>query len=88
MYALETTEIIEKIKKNSYKTILLQLADGLKPQAQEIVDRIKKETGADVFIWAGSCFGGCDIPFGLEQLGIQLVVQYGHNRFLKNPKGW
>ena len=88
MYCLETTEIIKNIKKHHYKTVLLQLADGLKPQAQTIADHIKQETGAFVFIWAGSCFGGCDIPFGLDQLGIELVVQYGHNRFLKNPKGW
>ena len=48
----------------------------------------KKETNAEVLIWLGDCFGACDQPFGLPQLGIDLTVQFGHNVFIKNSKGW
>ena len=87
-YNLETQKIIDRIKEKNHKTILLQLADGLKPEAKNIADKIEKETNANILIWLGSCFGACDMPFGLQQLGIDLTVQFGHNVFIKNPKGW
>lgn len=88
MYDLEIDKIINQIKEKKHKTVLLQLADGLKPRGKELVDKIRNETGAEVFLWLGSCYGACDIPFGLEQLKIDFVVQFGHNAFRKNPKGW
>jgi diphthamide biosynthesis enzyme Dph1/Dph2-like protein len=87
-YNLETQKIIERIKEKNHKIILIQLADGLKPEAKNIADTIKKETNANVIIWLGACFGACDTPFGLPQLGIDLTVQFGHNVFIKNSKGW
>jgi diphthamide biosynthesis enzyme Dph1/Dph2-like protein len=87
-YDLETNKIIERIKEKNHKTILLQLADGLKPEAKNIADQITKETNAKVLIWLGACFGACDIPFGLQQLNVDLTVQFGHNVFIKDPKGW
>ena len=39
-YDLELNKIIETVKKNKYKTVLLQLPDGLKPKAKDIVDLI------------------------------------------------
>jgi len=85
-YDLEVPKIIETIKNNNSKRILLQLADGLKPEAKAIADEIKKETDAEVLIWIGSCYGACDIPLGLDSLKIDLVVQFGHNIFIKTKK--
>jgi len=82
-YDLEIEKIIEEITKNDYKKVLIQLADGLKPQAKEIVDNIRKETNAEVLIWLGSCYGACDTPF----VECDLVVQFGHNLF-KKQEGW
>lgn len=82
-YDLELPRIIEEIKKNNYKRILIQLADGLKPEAKNIVDEVKKQTQAEVLIYSGSCYGGCDLPLGIQQLNIDLVVQVGHNKFIK-----
>ena len=81
-YNLEVPKIIEEINKNNNKKILLQLADGLKPEAKNIVDTIKSKTDAEVLIWLGSCYGACDLPLGLKD--IDLVVQIGHNIFIKN----
>ena len=88
MFNLELEKVIEEIKKRNSKKVLLQLPDGLKTQAQEIVNNIEKNTNAEVFIWFGSCFGACDIPFGLNVLGIDLLVQFGHNRYNKTIEGW
>jgi len=88
MYDLETDRLIARIKEKGHKTILIQLADGIKPRAAEVVDKIRKETDAECLIWLGSCFGACDVPFGLNQLGVDFVVQWGHNFFRKRQEGW
>ncbi|MBN1793278.1 diphthamide synthesis protein [Candidatus Woesearchaeota archaeon] len=87
MYDLELSRVIARIKEKRHKTVLIQLPDGLKPKAKEIVDSIRKETSAEVLIWMGSCYGGCDVPQGLKQLGVDFLVQWGHNQYLKE-NGW
>ena len=88
IYDLEVNSLIERIKEKNHKTVLIQLADGLKPQSKEIEDKVRQETNAEVIIWFGSSFGACDTPFGLPQLGIDLVAHFGHNIFKKDLEGW
>ena len=80
-YDLEFEKIINQIKKQKTKLVLLQFADGLKPLATKIVDYLEEKTDAKFLIWMGSCFGACDTPVGLEKLKpkIDLIVQFGHN---------
>lgn len=79
-YNLDLNKAISSIKKNKAKTVCIQLPEGLKPKAKEIVDKIEKETSAKVVIWMGSCFGGCDVP---ELKDVDLLIQWGHSRFKK-----
>ena len=78
---IEMDKVIKKIKSEKAKTVCIQLPDGLKPKAAEIQKEIEKETKAEVLIWAGSCFGACDIPSGLDKLGVDLLIQWGHSEF-------
>jgi len=80
-YNLELDRVIKQIKKQKAKKVCIQLPDGLKPNAKEIVDRIKKETKAEVIIWAGSCFGACDLAIDVERLGVDLLVHFGHSEW-------
>ena len=80
-YELEINKVIKHIKKQNAKTVCLQLADGLKPKAKMIQEEITKETDAQVVIWAGSCFGACDIPLELKNLKIDLLIQFGHSEW-------
>jgi len=77
MYNLELDTVIKEIKKQKIKSVCIQLPDGLKPEAKEIADRIEKETDTKVIIWAGSCFGACDVP----NLKVDLVIQWGHSKW-------
>ncbi len=81
-YDLELNKAIEQIKKNNAKLVCIQLPDGLKPKAKEIQEYIEKNTNASVIIWFGSCYGACDIP-KIEKLGVDLLIQWGHNEFIK-----
>lgn len=79
MYDLELEKAIDSIKKNKAKKVLIQLPDGLKPRAKEIQEAIIKDTKAEVLIWAGSCFGACDVPLShAKQLNVDLLIQWGH----------
>ena len=77
-YDLELDKAVEKIKAENAKTVCIQLPSGLKPRAAEIQQHIEKNTDATVLIWAGSCFGSCDIPIQVERLGVDLLLHWGH----------
>jgi len=80
-YDLEIDKAVKQINKEKAKLVCLQLPDGLKPRAKEIQDKLEKETRAKIIIWAGSCFGACDIPVHLEKLGVDLLIQWGHSEW-------
>ena len=87
LYNPEVEKAIAKIKDSKAKTICVQLPDGMKPYAKEISDRLEEETGGRVLIWLGSNFGACDIPLGLNRMGVDLLISWGHNKFHKKV-GW
>jgi 2-(3-amino-3-carboxypropyl)histidine synthase len=78
MYDLETEKIIKEIKKKKAKLVCLQLPDGLKPKAEELQKLIEEKTTAQVIIWGGSCFGSCDLPLEVKNLGVDLLIHFGH----------
>lgn len=80
-YSLDFESVAEKIKKSRAKKVLLQLPDGLKPKAVELAGKLRKLTGAEIIIWAGSNYGGCDIPTFVEKEGIDVVINVGHAEY-------
>jgi len=78
IYDIEINKIINNIKKEKSKRVLLQFPEGLKPYSQEIASFIESKTGCNCFIWLDSCYGACDIPLEVERLGIDLIIQFGH----------
>ena len=82
-YDLELNRAVEEIKKADAKLVCIQLPDGLKPKAKEIQQFIEKNTNADVVIWLGSCWGGCDVPVSVEKLGVDLLIQWGHSEYIR-----
>ncbi|MFH1915780.1 MAG: diphthamide synthesis protein [Nanoarchaeota archaeon] len=83
MYKIDMETVISEIKKNKAKRVMIQLPNGLRPRAKEITDTIRKETRAEVVIWAGSAYGACDIPIGTEKLGIDITFHFGHSAWRK-----
>jgi len=77
VYDLGLDKIVGQIKESRAKRVLLQFPDGMKPYAQVICDEVSGRSGAECFIWLGSCYGACDTPLGVEEK-VDLVVQFGH----------
>jgi len=75
-YDLKLEKIKEQVK--GKKKILIQLPSGLRTRFLEIVKAIR-ETGAEPIIWAGSCYGACDLP----NHNCDLLIHFGHEEFIK-----
>ena len=80
-YNLELEKAVAKIKENNAKMVCIQLPDGLKPKADIVQKEIEEKTGANVLIWADSCYGACDMPVGLEKLGVDMLISWGHSEW-------
>lgn len=87
-YDLELDKLADTINKNNYKLVLLQFPDGLKYYSKEVVDELRKKTKAEFFSYFGPCFGGCDVPLHLKDLGFELCVQWGHSVYIKKKEMW
>ncbi|MEK6963140.1 MAG: diphthamide synthesis protein [Nanoarchaeota archaeon] len=78
MFKLELDKAVSAIKKNKAKRILLQLPDGLRPKAKEIQEHLQKHTKALILIWSGSCYGACDLPVESKNIGVDMIIHWGH----------
>ncbi len=81
-YSLDLDFAVENIKKLGAKLVLIQFPDGLKQYATAVVDYLREKTGAEFIIYLGSCFGACDYPVGMDKLGIDLTIQFGHSSLM------
>ena len=79
IYDIEINKIVKTIKKGENKKVLLQFPEGMKPYSTVIANEIEGNTDSEVFIWLGTCFGGCDVPLEVEKLGVDLIIQFGHS---------
>ncbi len=81
VYDLEIERIIRDIFKEKAKKVLLQFPEGMKPYATLISEEIEKKTKTRCFIWLDSCFGACDVPVEVENLGVDMIIQFGHSKW-------
>jgi len=78
-YSIDTEKTVQIIKEKGYKTVALQLPEGLKTYASRIVEFLENKTKATIIVSADPCFGACDTAnHELKNLGIEFVIQIGH----------
>jgi len=81
-FDLEENRLVEEVKKQEAKCILIQLPNGLKSKGAYLSKLIEEQTGATVFISSKPCYGGCDLPIcTAKAVKADLVVHYGHAPF-------
>ena len=79
-YEFKLSDIIEELKKAGVKRVGLQLPEGLKTYAPDIMKRIEEETGALCFLSLAPCFGACDLRTEeFKGLGVEKVLHFGHS---------
>ena len=81
IYDLEIDKIVSNIREKKAGKVLLQFPEGLKPYSTVISEEIEGRAGCECFIWLGDCFGGCDVPLGVSEIGVDLIVQFGHSEW-------
>ena len=74
-------ELIERIQKNDNRLVALQVPEGLKMQALEMMDEIESGSGAKVVLAADPCYGACDLVNDkMKMMGFELVAHMGHSQ--------
>ncbi len=85
-FDFEEQRIKQEILKLGAKRVLLQMPQGLKPQATVIAKTVET-CGAVAIISVDPCFGACDIAVSeAEGVGADLVVHFGHVKMVRQSK--
>src|SRR5450759_3724372 len=85
-FDFEEKRIKQEITKLGAKRVLLQLPEGLKPEAPKLA-KILEKCGALAIISADPCYGACDIAVGeAEGLDVDLIVHFGHAKMVKRER--
>lgn len=85
-FDFEEERIKQEISKLNAKRVLIQLPEGLKPEAPRLAKLIEK-IGALPLVSADPCYGACDIATSeAESLGVDLILHFGHAKLLKHEK--
>lgn len=74
-------DLVKRIQENDNRLIALQVPEGLKMQALEMMDQIESETSAKVVLAADPCYGACDLVHDkMKMMGVELVAHMGHSQ--------
>lgn len=85
-FDFEEERIKQEINRLNAKRVLLQLPEGLKPEAPRLA-KIVEKAGALPIVSADPCYGACDLADSeAEDLGVDLVLHFGHAKLLKHEK--
>ena len=77
----ELDELIKRIKSNDNRLVALQVPEGLKMQALDMMDSIEEETSAKIILAADPCYGACDLVHDkMQRMGVELVAHMGHSQ--------
>ena len=73
-------DLVERIKDNDHRLVALQVPEGLKMQALEMMDAIEENSAAKVVLAADPCYGACDLVHDkMRMMGVELVAHMGHS---------
>jgi 2-(3-amino-3-carboxypropyl)histidine synthase len=83
-FDFEEERIKQEIQRLDAKRVLIQMPQGLKPEATRIAKMVEK-TGVLVLISADPCYGACDVATAeAASLGADLIIHFGHSKFVKH----
>src|SRR5512137_684588 len=88
-YLIDIENATKTIKQQGYKTVAIQIPEGLKRNIFPLVEYLKKETDATVLVSADACFGACDVVnYELKNMDVECVVHLGHTAISDVENFW
>jgi 2-(3-amino-3-carboxypropyl)histidine synthase len=82
-FDFEEERVKQEILRLGAKRVLIQLPEGLKPEASYLAKMVEK-LGVLPIVSADPCYGACDLATAeAESLGVDLLIHYGHAKLLK-----
>ena len=82
----EEQKIKQEIARLGAKRVLIQMPQGLKPEATKIA-KVIEATGAVAIVSSDPCYGACDIAqTEAEALGAGLILHFGHSKMISESK--
>jgi 2-(3-amino-3-carboxypropyl)histidine synthase len=88
-YIIDIENAAMIIKEKGYKTIAVQVPEGLKRSVFLFVEFLKNETGATILVSADLCFGACDtVNYELKNMDVDCVVHIGHTAIADVENFW
>ena len=77
----ELDDLVELIQANDNRLVALQVPEGLKMQAFELIDDIESRSAAKIVLAADPCYGACDLVHDkMKLMGVELVAHMGHSQ--------
>jgi 2-(3-amino-3-carboxypropyl)histidine synthase len=78
-YDFELERIACEIKSSNARRVVIQLPEGLKSFAFEIMDHLESRTGAQILVLADPTYGACDLKLGdVGRLDADMLIHFGH----------
>jgi 2-(3-amino-3-carboxypropyl)histidine synthase len=78
-YSIDIEKAAKVVLENGYKTVALQVPEGLKRSVWNVVEFLEKKTQAKIIVIADPCFGACDlVNYELKNLDVDFVIHIGH----------
>jgi 2-(3-amino-3-carboxypropyl)histidine synthase len=88
-YLIDIENAAKTIKQQGYKTVAVQVPEGLKRSMFPLVEFLETETGAAVLVSADPCFGACDVVnYELKNMDVDCVVHIGHTAISDVENFW
>ena len=78
MFDLKLQYIANWVRDRGYASVALQLPEGLKLRATEIVDFLTQETEANYVMLGDPCYGACDLFINYASVA-DALVHFGHS---------
>jgi len=79
----ETEKLMQELKERKPKRVLIQLPEGIKQNAFDILKDIDS-LGIEVIFSGETCWGGCAVSVDeAKNVGADLIIHFGHSEFIK-----
>jgi 2-(3-amino-3-carboxypropyl)histidine synthase len=83
MLQIELTQAIKELKKYKAKKVFLQVPEGLKTRAENIIEELENK-GFEVATSMDPCYGACDVKQSeAKRLSCDAILHLGHTSFVE-----